>query len=570
MSLGSWLRRFLRAGFRQRWGRLAIAFFMALSLAVVPTRVYSAESLILDLGPLGRSIETDALVRFAETGEIDSSLEPYLRQLSPERKTELRGALTANQEVDLVHWTNWLYTPMGERSLLFLGNIVTTGSRFNGQQALRAALIGAAAEDGAISVLDVIRHFPTSLRIDLNVLLQVAQQAIAEAQQTLAFQEAIAAASAEEARQNPIDLETLPNLLELGPYPVQQVSLTLTDSSRDRTFPVALYSPENLTTVDHSLPVVVISHGLGDTRSNFSDLATHMASYGFVVAAPDHIGSNSTQKEAMFRGLESETFRAREFLDRPLDVTFLLDTLEKDNASRYQGKLDVENVAVLGHSFGGYTALALAGATVDFEQLQRECTPEFNLLLDAAKLLECRALELTADPAVVEQLGTAGVQDRRVKLVMGAAPVSHLFGAEGMGRINIPVIIAGGAFDIIAPVVPQQLKAFHSLKTPERYLYLWENTSHTADLTRLINRALYLNSDFEQGIEEGVVLNRALTKALSAAFAKVYLAREEAYHPFLTAAYVEAVSETPFKRRLVRELPESVVEGLSAIEEGFF
>jgi hypothetical protein len=65
---------------------------------------------------------------------------------------------------------------MGERFLLFSGNLIKTGSGQNGQQALRAALINAAAADGSISTMDIIRHFPgASVRIDLDRIFLVAR-----------------------------------------------------------------------------------------------------------------------------------------------------------------------------------------------------------------------------------------------------------------------------------------------------------------------------------------------------------------------------------------------------------
>ncbi|MFZ4677370.1 MAG: alpha/beta hydrolase family protein, partial [Nodosilinea sp.] len=313
--------------------------------------------------------------------------------------------------------------------------------------------------------------------------------------------------------------------------------------------------PQNLRLMRGTLPVVVISHGLGDTRTNFLDIGAHVASYGFMVAIPEHIGSNHDQKEAMFAGLSNETFKAREFIDRPLDITYLLDELARTNQTDYGGKLNLDQVAVIGHSFGGYTALALAGATIDFNWLAEQCTPEANIVLNAAQLLECRALELTADPAVAETLGQTGVRDPRVKLVLAYAPVSQLFGQSGISRIQIPTMLMGGVFDVVAPAVPQQLNAFRWLTTADKYLYLSDGSSHTADLTRMVNWIFHIDRDLDQGVEDAIDLNRNITKALCVAFAKVYLTNDPTYEPFLRSAYVEAVSEAPFKRHLVRELP---------------
>ncbi len=527
------------------------------AIALSPLPVLAAETVHLDFRLLGRSVPTESLAHFAATGEADAALAPFLQRLTPEQKDGVREALSASREVDLIRISQWHYSPMGEDLLRFAGELMRTEGRLNGQRAIRAALLAAA--DGEISLIDVIEHFPTrELRFDLNQVLTVVRQLEAEADETLAVVEAITQQSQADAAANPINLAALPDLTQPGPYATRRISLTLQDPSRNnRTYPVELFVPENLAAVPGQLPIVVLSHGLGGTRTSFLD-AERIATYGFAVALPEHIGSNTTQREALFSGLDRDLVKPREFLDRPLDISFLLDELERSNVSQYQGKLNTNQVAVLGHSFGGYTALALAGATIDFEALAQSCTPEANILLNAAQLLECRALDLRDDPAVVQQLSVDGVGDDRVKAVMTFAPVSHLFGPQGMGRIQIPTVILGGAFDVVAPVVSEQVEAFDWLTTEDKYLYLYENTSHTAELTRLVDSVFHINRQFEQGTEEALELNRDTIKTLAIAFAQVYLRGDRTYDPFLSAAYIEAISEEPFLRHLVRDIPENL------------
>ncbi|PZO38252.1 MAG: hypothetical protein DCF17_14935 [Shackletoniella antarctica] len=253
--------------------------------------------------------------------------------------------------------------------------------------------------------------------------------------------------------------------------------------------------------------------------------------------------------------------RARDFLDRPLDISFLLDELERLNASTFEGRLDVSRVTAVGHSFGGYTALALGGATIDFDRLARRCDPAANLLVDAAMVLECRALELQSDAAVMARLAQ-GTQDDRIKLVMALATVSNLFGPRGIAQVSVPVMLLGGEVDLLAPVVPQQVAAFSWLRGSDRYLYLGENTSHGPDFTKLFTQFLYIDAALEQGIDEAVTATRGVIKSLVVAFSQVYLNQQEDYRPFLRSAYVEAVSVEPFRLHLVRDLPPTVLERL--------
>ena len=386
----SYLRAF--AGWGTATGAAAIAIALTASLG------RAAETIVWDFGAFSRAVTVDAIADKVQTNAEANGLSSGLDPLPTE---DLTAALILGQDADVVKVSRWYYTPMGERTLLFLGKLFPTGARLNGQQALRAALIAASAEAETPSLLDILRQYPTAvMRVDMKLVKQSARQVINEAERTLAVVEIAKQISTAAAAAKPLpDLSTLPDPTQPGPYSVRQTELILEDSTREdpifggpRQYPATVFVPENLSRFSEQLPVIVMSHGLADTRSSFFDMASHVASHGFAVALPDHIGSNGDYRAALFAGLTSDYFAASDFLDRPLDITFLLDELERMNASQYQGKLNLEQVAIAGHSFGGYTALAVGGATVDFTRLAGRCDPDANILLDGAMVLECRAL----------------------------------------------------------------------------------------------------------------------------------------------------------------------------------
>jgi len=65
--------------------------------------------------------------------------------------------------------------------------------------------------------------------------------------------------------------------------------LSVHPTRQNRTVPVVLFVPENLAAAPSSLSVVVVSHGLGSSPNDFLEAGV-IASYGFVVALPDHHG----------------------------------------------------------------------------------------------------------------------------------------------------------------------------------------------------------------------------------------------------------------------------------------
>ncbi|MFQ1702106.1 alpha/beta hydrolase family protein [Loktanella agnita] len=109
-------------------------------------------------------------------------------------------------------------------------------------------------------------------------------------------------------------------------------------------------------------PVVIISHGAGGNAGQFGWIAAQLAQQGFVVVLPNHPGTTTGNASAE---------AAVRVWERPADVTAVLDELT-DNAKAYP-YIDPDHISVLGFSAGGYTALALTGARVDPERLQRFC-----------------------------------------------------------------------------------------------------------------------------------------------------------------------------------------------------
>mmetsp|Transcript_21945 Transcript_21945/g.65813 ORF Transcript_21945/g.65813 Transcript_21945/m.65813 type:complete len:393 (-) Transcript_21945:52-1230(-) len=109
-------------------------------------------------------------------------------------------------------------------------------------------------------------------------------------------------------------------------------------------------------------PAVVFSHGSGAYRASYIYWTEFLASHGYVVAAADHPGS------ARFTLLDGapvvpggpRSERARMEADRVADVGTILDGLEKlaKTDSRFAGRLDAQNAAVTGMSFGGWTTAA--------------------------------------------------------------------------------------------------------------------------------------------------------------------------------------------------------------------
>ena len=112
------------------------------------------------------------------------------------------------------------------------------------------------------------------------------------------------------------------------------------------------------------LPVLVLSPGLGTPRWNLSGLAAEAASRGYVVVTVDHTGEapavqlgDGTIVDGDLPFLTDDLMGAR-LAQRITDVRLVLDHLSA--LPVVGGHLDLERIAVGGHSYGGTTAIQLA------------------------------------------------------------------------------------------------------------------------------------------------------------------------------------------------------------------
>jgi dienelactone hydrolase len=110
-------------------------------------------------------------------------------------------------------------------------------------------------------------------------------------------------------------------------------------------------------------PLVVFSHGNGGFRMQSVFWCEHLASHGYIVVSPDHTGNSAATVVNGKLVLHNAQAREQSAIDRPLDVSYIIDTMTKWNAgadSRFTGKIDLDKIGAGGHSFGGYTSTLVA------------------------------------------------------------------------------------------------------------------------------------------------------------------------------------------------------------------
>jgi predicted dienelactone hydrolase len=195
--------------------------------------------------------------------------------------------------------------------------------------------------------------------------------------------------------------------------------------------------------------LVLLSHGTGGSAMQMAWLGTALARAGYVAVAIDHPG-NTAAGTPTVQGFTLFWLRARE-LSMALDAALADPVLGP--------RIDRTRIGAAGFSLGGYTAIALAGARVDFAPALAACAkdsqaagcqgpPEFPDLG-----VKMRALQ-QSDPSYANALANSGVSvaDPRVRAVYAIAPAAGPFVTlDSLETIAVPVRIAYGSNDTVAP-----------------------------------------------------------------------------------------------------------------------
>lgn len=189
---------------------------------------------------------------------------------------------------------------------------------------------------------------------------------------------------------------------------------------------------------DLPFPVIVFSHGNGGIRDQSFTYTAHLASHGYVVVSPDHVGNTLFD---MLDVTDVGSSMMNSLFDRPEDLRFILDAIASgtfDERGEISAASDLGRVGVTGHSLGGLTSLFASHpngeAFDDRYQAAVPITPAtsvLRLLAAPVKEMEIPVLYVgaTADETLGYQEETVdayeqGEQDKAMVGVVGAGHFS--------------------------------------------------------------------------------------------------------------------------------------------------
>jgi predicted dienelactone hydrolase len=220
-------------------------------------------------------------------------------------------------------------------------------------------------------------------------------------------------------------------------------------------------------------PLVVLSPGFAIRNTSYAWLAEHLASHGFVVVSPQH-------QESLDPGMLWLST-----IERPQDVLTIFAYIDEQIqvGSEFDGLIDNETVAVIGHSYGGYTALAAAGAQMDTSAFEAACEMAYET--DDPLVFLCDALlprmddmaDLTGLGSVPSGLWPAWA-DPRVDAVIVMAGDAAMFGQAGLAEVTVPVMAMGGTADRDSPFMWGTQPTYEYTSSPRKVEIAYEEAEH--------------------------------------------------------------------------------------------
>jgi predicted dienelactone hydrolase len=148
----------------------------------------------------------------------------------------------------------------------------------------------------------------------------------------------------------------------------------------------------------------------------------------------------------------------------------------------------MEHICVVGYSYGGYTALASAGAQIDFTPMHSWCKQNADDKVVSAGVgyfIQCVA-DAPAEEKIKAELGVkVGTGElwpafdvKGVDAIVPLAPFGIIFTSGGAKSITVPTLLMAGSGDSLLPIDFNAAAVYKDLSSKYKSLVVFDRAGH--------------------------------------------------------------------------------------------
>ena len=404
----------------------------------------------------------------------DSDLAAWLDLLDFESRTGLVKLLKAPLVKDRSMARQLLRSWAGRKLLDEVSDLIRLDDDSTGQM-IYLTLENLLEKQSQVSTLDLVKALPVdTIYLDLDAFLKVANSWREELQnqQNLVLKLGIIPSTENKSKENFADIINVSNIV-FNKY-------KLTVNHRREELEVEVCNSSDINNRRDSW--IVLMPGLGGTKDHFRWLANDLCSHNWPVVLLQHPGSDAEAVKALLEGRRPLP-GAEVIPDRLEDLNELIKAKEEGMFS-----IEEEEVVLIGHSLGALTAFFASGATLE-DGLDKRCQKALDALslTNLSQLLQCQMINVSLPKAIYTS---------KLKAIVAINSFgSLLWPSAGSANIPVPVLLAGGTYDLITPALTEQLSLLLStIPNDFSRTLLVEGASHFSPI-RVQNQIKKIKSD---------------------------------------------------------------------------
>ncbi|WP_225866192.1 alpha/beta hydrolase [Prochlorococcus marinus] len=398
--------------------------------------------------------------------DMNSELAVWLNMLGFESRFALSQSLQAPLVKDKSMARQLLRSWVGRKLLDEVSDVVRLDEDSSGTKVFNT-LESLLEDQEKVSALDLLKSLPAEvIHFDLNAWVQVVsswKDELKGQQKLLTDLRRLSLETNDAFKAKESDIEEGKSLNELKESIYEVVKLNV--PHRTEALNVEVWNP--LARDEPRKSWIVFMPGLGGDQLHFRWLARSLSHQGWPVVVLDHPGSDSKALNSLVDGSLPAPSGAEVFPYRLSDLRAVLLAREKELFT-----VPGEKVVLMGHSLGALTAFLASGNLPQTGLLERckNALDDFSIT-NLSRLLQCQLVDVPL-PTFSEIT--------QLEAIVGINSFGSLLWPDPSTlKLNVPVFLTGGTFDLITPALSEQLGLLLSTKpNPFSRVLVIEGASH--------------------------------------------------------------------------------------------